>query len=100
MVALETPFVNIGWNAAPFRLQGTDGKYYALDEVKGPNGLLIIFLCNHCPYVIAQLDRIIRDAKELKALGVNTVGIMSNDTEKYPDDSFDPHCQIDPVVQP
>ncbi len=80
--------VRLGWHAADFRLKGTDGKFYALADVRGPKGLLVVFMCNHCPYVQAALPRMIRDAAELKALGVGVVGINANDPEEYPDDSF------------
>lgn len=81
--------VQPGWAAADFRLQGTDGKLYTLAEARGPKGLVVIFMCNHCPYVQGALDRIVRDAKDLRVLGVGSVAIMSNDTENYPDDNFD-----------
>jgi len=89
MAALETPEAFIGFKAPAFSLKATDGKNYSLDELKGEKGLLVVFMCNHCPYVKAQLDLIIRDAKDLKALGINTVAISSNDAENYPDDSFE-----------
>ncbi len=89
MVALETPEVNNGWQAVDFELKGTDGKTYTLANAAGENGLLIMFICNHCPYVKAILDKIIRDAAELKENGVNTIAIMSNDSAEYPDDSFE-----------
>jgi peroxiredoxin len=81
--------VQLGWKAEPFRLKGTDGKFYTLEETRGPKGLVIIFMCNHCPYVKGALDRIVKDMKELKALGIGSVAIMSNDVENYPDDSFE-----------
>jgi peroxiredoxin len=89
MVAMETPVCDFGWQAPDFRLKGTDGKTYSLKDVAGEKGTLVVFMCNHCPYVKAVLDRIVRDATELKTLGVNTVAIMPNDTEAYPDDSFE-----------
>lgn len=81
--------VQLGWSAADFRLKGTDGKTYTLADLRGPKGLLVMFICNHCPYVKSALDRIIRDVEEAKALGIGAVGIMSNDTVNYPDDSFE-----------
>ena len=81
--------VQLGWQAADFRLQGTDGKFHTLADLRGPKGLLVMFICNHCPYVKSALDRIIRDVTELKSLGIGAVGIMSNDVVKYPDDNFD-----------
>ena len=81
--------VSPGWEAADFRLKGTDGKTYSLADVKGPKGLVVIFMCNHCPYVKGALDRIIKDMTELKTLGVGSVAISSNDVVNYPDDSFE-----------
>ena len=88
-MAEQTPICNFGWKAPPFSLPGVDGKTYSLAELKGKNGTLVIFICNHCPYVKAVIDRIVRDANELKAYGINTVAISSNDAEHYPEDSFD-----------
>ncbi|PIR39486.1 MAG: thioredoxin family protein [Alphaproteobacteria bacterium CG11_big_fil_rev_8_21_14_0_20_39_49] len=89
MVALETPSIEENRTAADFELKGTDGKIYTLENTKGENGLLVMFICNHCPYVQAILDKIIRDCAELKEQGINSIAIMSNDTKNYPDDSFD-----------
>ena len=89
MVRTETPVCNFGTPAIDFSLPGTDGKTWRLEQVKGPKGLLVMFICNHCPYVKAVQDRIVRDARELQALGVNSVAIMSNDPADYPEDSFD-----------
>lgn len=89
MPALETPEVSRGFRAPDFKLKGTDGKWYTLADVKGPKGTLIMFICNHCPFVRAIADRIAREAKELQGLGIGVAGIMSNDVVNYPDDSFD-----------
>jgi peroxiredoxin len=89
MARTETPICDFGRPAPEFSLPGTDGKTYTLRDVRGPNGLLVMFICNHCPYVKAVRDRIIRDAKELKAHGIGTVAISSNDPTDYPEDSFD-----------
>jgi peroxiredoxin len=89
MVRTETPVCEFGKPAPSFSLPGTDGKTHTLEGERGPNGLLVMFICNHCPYVKAVIDRIIRDAKDLKAEGVNSVAIMSNDPSDYPEDSFD-----------
>lgn len=89
MARTETPICDFGRPAPEFSLPGTDGKTYALRDVRGPNGLLVMFICNHCPYVKAVRDRIIRDARDLKAHGVGTVAISSNDVTDYPEDSFD-----------
>jgi peroxiredoxin len=89
MVSLETPVCDFDLPAIDFELPGTDGKIWTLDDCRGENGLLIMFICNHCPYVKAILDRLVRDTNELKQLGVNTVAIMSNDVADYQEDSFD-----------
>ena len=88
-VAEQTPICNFGWKAPLFSLPGVDGKTYSLEDVRGKNGTLVVFICNHCPYVKAVIDRIVRDANELKAYGINTVAISSNDADHYPEDSFD-----------
>ena len=89
MVSLQTPICDFGLPAVNFSLPGIDGKTWDLQQVKGKNGLLVMFICNHCPYVKAIRERIVRDVRELKALGINSVGIMSNDTVGYPEDSFE-----------
>jgi len=89
MVSLETPVCEFGLSAVDFNLPGTDGRSWSLEECKGKNGLLVMFICNHCPYVKSVIDRIIRDANELKPLGINCVAIMSNDPAEYPEDSFE-----------
>lgn len=73
----------------PFSLRGTDGRVHSLDEVKGANGTLIMFICNHCPYVKGVIGRLVDDAKALSAEGIGCAAIMPNDTESYPADSFD-----------
>jgi peroxiredoxin len=88
-MAAETPICNFGEPAKPFSLKGTDGKTYTLDDVRGPRGLLVMFICNHCPYVKAVLDRIARDVSDLKEHGIGAIAIMANDTAAYPDDSFE-----------
>ncbi len=89
MVSLETPVCDFDLPAIDFSLPGTDGNVWTLDDCRGENGLLIMFICNHCPYVKAILDRLVRDTNELKQLGMNTVAIMSNDVADYQEDSFD-----------
>lgn len=89
MVSLETPVCEFGKNAIDFSLPGIDDRQWTLEDCRGPRGLLVMFICNHCPYVKAIRDRIVRDARELKALGVNTVAIMSNDPAMYEEDSFE-----------
>lgn len=88
-MAVSPPVCDFGWPAPDFRLPGTDGRDWTLADVRGPNGTLVMFLCNHCPYVKAVLDRIIRDARDLQALGVGVVAISSNDPSEYPEDGFE-----------
>ncbi len=89
MVALNPPLCNVDWPAPDFSLVATDGRRYSLADLRGPKGLLVMFLCNHCPYVKAVIDRLLRDCRELKKFGIGSVAIMSNDTQAYPEDSFD-----------
>ena len=86
---VQTPICDFGKKALPFELKSTDNKIISLDDIKGENGTLIMFICNHCPYVKSIIKRIIRDTSELKKLGVNSVGIMSNDPNEYEEDSFE-----------
>lgn len=88
-MAVETPVCDFGWKAPDFRLAGTCDRRWTLDDVRGPRGALIMFICNHCPYVQAVIDRIVRDAKDLQAMGVGVAAISSNDARTYPEDSFD-----------
>ena len=89
MVSLETPVCDFGTKAFDFTLPGVDGRTWSLQECMGEKGLLIMFICNHCPYVKAVQDRIVRDALELKQFGIESVAIMSNDPTDYQDDSFE-----------
>jgi len=89
MVSLETPVCDFGWPAVDFDLRGTDGKRYRLRDVRGERGTLVMFICNHCPYVKAVRERIIRDCRELESHGIGAIAIMSNDPAEYPEDSFD-----------
>ena len=89
MVALETPNAQIGWKAPDFTLPGVDGQTHRLQELAGETGLLIIFMCNHCPYVQKQIRRMIETASALKLAGINVVGINANDARSYPEDSFE-----------
>jgi len=75
--------------APDFDLLGVDGKRHDLVAVRGPNGLVVMFICNHCPYVKAVIDRIVRDCRDLSAQGVGSVAVMSNDPTAYPEDSFE-----------
>jgi peroxiredoxin len=91
---METPICDFGWNPPDFDLPGVDGRRYSLASARGPNGLLVMFICNHCPYVKAVLTRIVRDARELKALGIGCIAIMPNDASEYPEDSFDSMVRV------
>jgi peroxiredoxin len=82
----ETAF---GTAAPAFALPGTDGRTYTLDDIAGPNGTVIAFICNHCPYVKAVVDRLVADARLLQAEGIGVAAICCNDARLYPDDSFD-----------
>jgi peroxiredoxin len=88
-MAEQSSVCKFGWKAPSFTLPGVDGKTCGLDELRGPKGTLVMFICNHCPYVKAVIDRILRDVNELRPLGVNAVAISSNDASHYPDDSFE-----------
>ncbi len=89
MVSLQTPVCEFGKPAVDFRLPGVDGREWTLDDCMGEKGVLVMFICNHCPYVKAVLDRIVRDARELKDYGIGSVAIMSNDPGLYEEDSFE-----------
>jgi peroxiredoxin len=89
MVSLETPVCDFGLKAPDFSLPGVDGRTWSRDDCAGPNGLLVMFICNHCPYVKAVRERIVRDTRELMTLGVGSVAIMANDPADYPEDSFE-----------
>jgi len=87
-MAISAPLGNLGWKAPEFELTDTFGAHKTLETLRGPNGLLLMFICNHCPYVRAIIDRICRDASEIQAMGFGVAAIMSNDTHAYPEDSF------------
>jgi len=94
MASLNTPLCDFGWKARDFNLLGADGKRHTLESLAGTNGLLVMFICNHCPYVKAVIHRIVRDCKELQTHGVNAVAIISNDATEYPEDSLDNMMRI------
>jgi peroxiredoxin len=94
MASTPTPICDFGWNAVDFDLPGVDGKRHTLASARGPKGLLVMFICNHCPYVKAVIDRIVRDTLELKALGIGSIAVMSNDPTDYPEDSWDNMVQV------
>ena len=89
MVLTKTPICNFGEKINSFKLKGTDGKVHKLEDHFGKNGTLIMFICNHCPYVKAITKDIVEDCKKLKDLGINSVAICANDSENYPEDSFE-----------
>ena len=92
MVALETPICDFGWKAPEFNLIGIDNKYYSFQDIKGTNGTLVMFICNHCPYVKSVIHRIVEDVTTLKEKGIGVIAIMSNDVNdpKYgEEDSFE-----------
>jgi len=94
MVSLETPVCDFDRLVVDFSLPGVDGEIWTPEKARGENGLLVMFICNHCPYVKAIRDRIVRDTAELMEYGVNTVAIMSNDPAEYEEDSFDNMKQV------
>jgi peroxiredoxin len=89
MVSLQPPLCDFGWKACDFDLPGVDGKRYNLENAKGSKGLLVMFICNHCPYVKSIRERLVRDTLELQQHGINSIAIMSNDPALYAEDSFD-----------
>ena len=89
MAALETPVCDFGRPAPDFALPGVDGRVWTLQECRGEKGLLVMFICNHCPYVKAVRERIVRDCRELLGHGIRAVAVMANDPAEYPEDSFE-----------
>jgi len=89
MTLTKTPICNFGEKAKNFKLLSTENTKVSLDDVKGKNGTLIMFICNHCPYVKAVIKDIVEDVKYLEDLGIKSVAIMSNDVKNYPEDSFE-----------
>jgi peroxiredoxin len=89
MVTLQTPICDFGLSAPEFELPGIDGQTWTLEKCRGPNGLLVMFICNHCPYVQAIHKKLVREALALAQLGIPSVAIMSNDPADYPEDSFE-----------
>lgn len=87
MVALNPPVCDFGLAAVDFDLPGKDGRRHTLASCRGPNGLLVMFICNHCPFVQAIIDRLIRDCRELAGHGIGCVAIMSNNIADYPEDN-------------
>ncbi len=87
MVALNPPICDFGTKAPDFNLPDVDGRLWSLEQCMGEKGLLVMFICNHCPYVTAIRERIVRDTDELRAYGISSVAIMSNDFVNFPEDS-------------
>jgi peroxiredoxin len=88
-MALQMPVAELGISAPDFSLPGTDGKTYSLSDVAGEKGTVVVFICNHCPYVKAVAGRMVGDAKELAKEGIGFVAISSNDAKDFPEDSFE-----------
>ena len=88
-MAAVPPLCDFGWKAPDFSLPATDGKTYSYADIAGQNGTLIMFICNHCPYVLAIVDRMKRDAAALQQLGIGVAAICANDATTHPDDSFE-----------
>jgi peroxiredoxin len=89
MPLVQNPICEFGWKARDFSLAGVDGKTYGLSDVRGAKGTLVVFICNHCPYVRAVIDRFVEEANALKDLGIGVIAIMPNDVTISPGDSFD-----------
>ncbi|MDJ0655531.1 MAG: thioredoxin family protein [Xanthomonadales bacterium] len=89
MALTHTPEADLGLPAPDFLLRGVDGRDHSLESCRGANGLLVMFICNHCPYVKAIHQRLVEDCRELQRQGIGCIAIMPNDTERYPADSFD-----------
>ncbi|MCB1473686.1 MAG: thioredoxin family protein [Rhodobiaceae bacterium] len=87
-MAATPPVCDFGWKGVDATLPATDGKSYSIRDLAGPNGLVVAFICNHCPYVKAVIGRMVRDAKDLAAHGFGYVAICSNDAVTHPQDSF------------
>lgn len=94
MVSLQPPVCDFGWKAVDFNLRGIDGKRYTPENTVGKNGLLVMFICNHCPYVKSIRERLVRDTQELLQYGVTSIAIMSNDATEYAEDSFENMQQV------
>ncbi len=88
-MAVQSQVCDFGWKAVDFDLPGVDGAHHTLASARGPRGVLVMFICNHCPYVKAIRERIVRDCRELAGYGIGSIAIMSNDPSEYPEDSFD-----------
>jgi peroxiredoxin len=97
-MAAEAPQADLGFAAPAFTLPGTDGRHHSLEQLRGARGTVVAFICNHCPYVKAILPRLVRDARDLAALGVNVIGINANDATAYPEDSLERMVALAPTL--
>ena len=88
-MAAVPPICDFGWKAVDFSLQGIDGRTYNLAGIAGPKGTVIVFMCNHCPYVRSVAGRLAEEARALREIGVGFAGINANDATAYPEDSFE-----------
>ncbi len=89
MALTKTPICDFGKKAEDFKLKSTDNKIISLNDIKGEKGTLIMFICNHCPYVKAIINDLVDDCKNLEKFGISSVAICSNDVKNYPEDSFE-----------
>jgi len=88
MALMETPLCNFGWKAPDFSLPATDEKTYSLEDIRGTKGTLVMFICNHCPYVVGIKERLVSEMKILQEAGIGVIAINANDATSYPQDSF------------
>ncbi|MBN9672976.1 thioredoxin family protein [Roseibium aggregatum] len=93
-MAATPPVCDFGWKAPAFTLPATDGESYSLSDLAGPKGTLIMFICNHCPYVIAVRERLLRDARDLLDIGIGVAAISANDAGAYPQDGFEKMTEL------
>lgn len=93
-MAENTPVCDFGWQAPDFTLPATDGKTYSLGDISGPKGVLMMFICNHCPYVKSIIDRIADEGAALKEIGIGVTAICANDAADYPEDSFENMARV------
>lgn len=89
MALRQTPICDFGRKARDFALEGVDGRIWTFKDARGPKGTLVMFICNHCPYVRAIVGRLVEQVAGLQKIGIGAIAIMPNDTENYPDDSFE-----------
>lgn len=97
-MAAEAPVAEIGFPAPDFALPGTDRRIHRLRDLAGEHGTVVAFICNHCPYVKAILPRLVRDARDLEAIGVKLIAINSNDADAYPEDRFERMVELAPSL--